>query len=71
MTTKQEKHVRHHLLIDQHGSLSEQDRAIRAKILMAFRTPEQWPMTDTERVELLRNLYAMAVWAEQAELSKP
>lgn len=66
-----DKRIRHHLLTEEHGSSAEQDRAIRQKILAAFREPARWPMTDTERVELLRGLYNQAVWAEQTELSKP
>lgn len=33
---------------------------IQERILNAFENPENWPITDTERIELLRRLYREA-----------
>ncbi len=36
------------------------DAFLRAAVLSAFEDPAKWPMTDSERVALLRDLYVMA-----------
>lgn len=52
--------LREALLIERNGTPLKQKDALVQEILSSFQDPSNWPMTDNERVMLLRSFYRKA-----------
>lgn len=59
--------IRAGLLKQTHGDPCKQKDGLVNRILNAFESVESWPMTDAERISLLRNLYNDAKRIRQTE----
>ena len=58
---------RRNLIIQSNGCPNAQKDDLVSTIINVFRDPEAWPMTDSERCELLRRLYRRADFIRQTE----
>lgn len=61
------RRLRKALLLEDHGTPNEQKDALVNEILNCFQDPAKWPLTDTERIELLKMLYGKARWIPETE----
>lgn len=62
-----ERTLRRAMLIENHGTAEAQKTVLVGAILTAFQDPNKWPMTDGERLELLRRIYRMAQCIRETE----
>lgn len=60
MNQDQQKDLRRNLLIESYGSPDKQKNTLVSDILNAFVSPDRWPMTDTERIALIRRWHTQA-----------
>ncbi len=60
--------VRKSLLLEK-GTPEEQRKALVDDVISAFENPNQWPLTDTERIILLRRWCSMAQTIRKTEAS--
>lgn len=59
--------IRLNHLVDTYGEPERQKDILVAEILSAFQIPEKWPLTDAERIQLLKRLYQSAKTIEETE----
>jgi hypothetical protein len=52
--------LRASMLAHEHGDPAEQKNKLVADILGMFDHPNEWPLTDSERIGLLKHLYRQA-----------
>lgn len=55
------RHVAKQIAIADHGTIEEQKNALVAEITCMFGDPQKWPMTDADRIEILKRWYTAAV----------
>lgn len=55
------------LLIGVHGDVENQKNALVDRIIDTFGIPDRWPLTDVERIELLKDLFRMAQTIKETE----
>jgi hypothetical protein len=60
MSPEDTKHLHKQSLIETHGTVEEQKTSLVDTILATFTDPERWPMTDGDRVVVLKGLYYKA-----------
>ncbi len=53
--------IRKALLLQTNGPIDAQKDALVDEIISVFSQPEKWPMTDGDRIALLKRLYSRAV----------
>lgn len=61
------KRLREALLIEDHGTPDAQKTALVDEIINSFQNPEKWPITDSERIALLRSLMRRALTIRRTE----
>lgn len=49
--------LRRSILVGDHGTVEDQTKELIDEILQTFQDPDKWPMTDPDRIELLKHLY--------------
>ena len=55
-----DRELRRTLLIENHGTPEEQKDNLVSEILRYFESPDNWPMTDGERIAFIRRVYGLA-----------
>ena len=55
------------VLTESNGVLAERKDALVTAIIDSFQDPSRWPMTDAERLDLLRSLYRKALCIRSTE----
>jgi len=59
--------VKRAILVADHGEPEAQKNGLVEKIIVVFTDPEKWPMTDSERIALLKELYRTAQMIRRIE----
>lgn len=67
MTEKEADGIRARILVRTNGTPEKQVQDLVQAILESFQDPGKWPMTDKERILLLRRLYEKARRVRQTE----
>jgi hypothetical protein len=59
--------IRAALIVSNYGTPENQKDVLVTEILDVFTNPQQWPMSDTDRIELLRRWYRSAQRIRETE----
>lgn len=68
--TESENRIRVGILHENHGASAAQKEQLVTDILSQFQEPRKWPMTDVERVAVLRNFYSAALLIRETEAAE-